>query len=174
MAKKPETKVKETAVTTAGEKGNGDEGQGGEEATIYILKYLFEPTRKQLMGLTNIPLAQVNNLAWMAVFDVATEQMCEYMDYTQMKKLFEKDKEAYLKKVQSRVEAKGLVFNREHFEEFIQDPPMFLSLSGVWSEMYSWLRRSIDGSGVMTASTLAMKQLEMQELGGEMEEPTKW
>jgi len=124
------------------------EQQSPEGIGIYLLKYLFEPTKKQLMGLTDIPLAQVNNLAWMAVFDVATEQMCEYMTY----------------KEKCKREGEG----------FDGAPPEIFSLSAVWSEIYSWLRRSINGAGVMTASTLAMKQLEMQEMGADQEEPLKW
>jgi len=143
-----------TLATKSKDTGVGEEGgekKHGDECAIYLLKYLFEPTRKQLMGLTNIPLAQVNNLAWMAVYDVATEQACDYMRWKERKRL---------------AEEKG--------DDFNEPMPDMLSLSGVWSEIYSWLRRSIDGSGVMTASTLAMKQLEMQEVGGENEPPISW
>lgn len=136
---------------TGGQATEGGDEKGGGEAAIYLLRHIFEPTRKQLMGLTNIPLAQVNNLAWMAVFDVTTEQFCDYMKW----------------KAQKRdAERRG--------EDFDKPMPEFFSLSGVWREIYAWLRRSIDGAGVMTASTLAMKQLEMEEMGGEPETPMQW
>lgn len=198
-----------------------------------LLRYLFEPTLKQLRGLTNIPLGQVNNLAWMAVFDVATVQLAEYIEYLDKKRvalalveseILSKPREAYKEAFGERQEIFGLCDERievllpfidsskrnkvntqalevetqeveeikalylgearEAFDEAkalaleaytkaeeayvsTHKPPEVLSLSEVWSEIYSWLRRSIDGAGIMTASGLAMKQLELQEMSQE-------
>lgn len=271
------------------EKAKAKEAEGADKKRVDmdpLLRYLFEPTLKQLRGLTNIPLGQVNNLAWMAVFDVATVQLAEYIEYLDKKRvvlalleseILTKPREAYKEalkkekvalglcdgngesikrnedekrvwgvgiqeagkalriKLETQVEgeepksyqstlkecdeeidalkedkARGLKESRLRIlevelwekiealaqliaqvrawgafakakaqaqgdyekaeENFTEKPPQVLSLSEVWSEIYSWLRRSIDGAGIMTASGLAMKQLELQEMAQEPSE----
>ena len=100
-----------------------------------ILKYIFEPGDDHLSELTDIPLNQVNPLAWMITFEVAFEQMAKEMEYEEAK-------------------SQG--------EENVQ-PPKRILLSNVWRKAFYQHRRSLEGSGIMRASTLAMKQIEMQQ-----------
>jgi len=107
-----------------------------------ILKYIFEPGDDHLSELTDIPLNQVNPMAWMITFETAVEQMAKEMEYEEAKK-------------------KG---------EDVQQPKRIL-LSNVWRKAFYQHRRSLEGSGIMRASTLAMKQIEtQQETGTDVED----
>lgn len=124
------------------------EEKGKEEGTtaqIECLRYLMDPTLKQLQGLTNIPLGQINNLTWMVVYDMATEQLAQYVDYKNRLKEWKENPKGKEK------------------PKF----PMLFSLSEVWREAYQWLRRSINADGMMMVTQLALKQMEVEEAENE-------
>lgn len=107
---------------------------GRGEIDVNLLKYTFEPEDDRLSELTDIPLNQVNPLSWIVTFEEATDQLEDRMEYA------------------AKLKA----------GEAVSKPKPKL-LSQVWRKQYYKHRRSLDGSGKMMASTLAMKQLETQE-----------
>lgn len=276
---KGDKKVKEEKV---GENGDGREmGDEREKVDIHdLLEVMFKPTLKQLQGLTNMPLNQVNSFAWMATFDIATKQQADYVEYldrleefqsyprrleeyqektekypqevenypqevkeyekklAEYRKLeaeyireaeeyplkikeypkevkeYQKLAKAYqkaVKKYHQEVEKEGeavtedsvvkavgiapqepikpvepvnpvrpteplkpieLVEPRKPVEPIKPMEPM--SLSAIWREAYCWLRRSLEGTGIMAVGSLAMKQLEMMEPEEEPIEKRNW
>ena len=310
MVDKKKAKTDEEEIKDEEDKSGKEEPVGFQTT---LLKYMYEPTRKQLMGLTNIPIGQVNHLAWMAVFDVAAGQLAEYLEFDRRKKkvmdekygeMMSKARQDYrgayekakgnlavfydgkierLEKTQSELrmackigdavkiremtakvvadyEAKirrqsdylqkaderkqntdkkdiiellrGKIFRKHRLESEGAEPddiesdvgeikleeakehlgllkqvrdeylnaeaeardkylkaeaeakaeyarigkeqdkkvPALVSLSELWSELYAWLRRSIDSMGIMGASQLANKEMETQEMAGEPRE----
>lgn len=113
------------------------------EVDVQLLKYIFEPEDERLPELTDIPLNQVNPLSWMVTFEEALEILAGNIEYVTKKK------------------ANG------HISPQNSDRVL---LSSIWRKSFYKHRRSLDGSGKMMASTLAMKQLETQEPTGDMED----
>ena len=98
-----------------------------------LLGYIFEPSDERLPELTDLPLNQINTLSWMTVYDEQTRMMARAAQYA---------------------------IDKKNGNKAVKPEPMLLS--EVYRKAYYQHRRSLEGSGKMMASTLAMKQLEMQ------------
>lgn len=127
--------------------GQQDGTQNGhdENATIELLKYIFDPSKERMPELTDVPLNQINPLSWIITFEALTRSLMKYMKYCQ---------------------------DKRHGVETPRPDPLFASET--WRFAFYQHRRSIDGSGKMMASTLAMKQLELTELQEEGKERQDW
>lgn len=112
--------------------------EGGANIDTQLLPVMFNTPEEHLAEMSNIPLAQVYPFAWQETFEAATQLYAQQIAYR--KALAKKEADAPDKK-----------------------PPLVL-LSSVWRNSYYRHRRGIDGDLCMMASTLAMKQLEMEQM----------
>lgn len=107
---------------------------GGGKISPELLTYIFEPSDERLPELTDLPLNQMNTMSWTVVYNEQAKMMARAIQYAIDKQ------------------------NGGNPEK-----PELVLLNEVYLKAYYQHRRSLEGSGKMMASTLAMKQLEMQQ-----------
>lgn len=137
-----------------------DENGSREKANIRALNILANPTAKELLSLTNIPLRQVNTLAWELAYDKYAKQLVDRAEKRNEKKYYQK------------LVSKAVEFNNsEEAEKWqkkvdaVEIPKMEL-LSEIWIDYYCRLRQSIDGENKTHFVTITRDQIQSQ---GEIE-----
>lgn len=115
-----------------------------------LLAYLFAPDADRMPELTDLPLGWMNTLTWMVTVEETIKQETD----TLLNYLNKRRKNGNIAKLDDNI----------------------TQLSPEWRMAMYKHRRSIENAGRMTASTLAMKQLELQILEKETTggDPDKW
>jgi hypothetical protein len=140
--------TKQVARQTKSELGR--DGHDEDSAETKLVEYLVNTPVEKLGELTDLPLTQINRLAWVSTLNKATYQLAAMIDYCARKQ-----------------KALGDARKNGGKPKSVKSPERVL-LSNVWLEHYLRNRRSIEAGNLIRVQALALKQLELQQERQEM------
>lgn len=140
--------------------GVAQNGSGGEQAEVILVKALYDTRREKLPEMSNIPLDKVRPLTWMLTYAREIIILCEEIVEAQ-KKLSKHYAKYHKGEVPPKVE---WVDNWQTYKWKI------VLLMAEWVYTYCQFRRSVGGDHMKSAVLLAQDQIAMQQ-GKEEESP---
>jgi len=137
-----------------------EENGSREKANIRALNILANPTFRELLSLTNIPLRQVNALAWELAYDEYAKHLVERAE--------KRNEVKYYKSLVAKAVENDNSIEADKWQVIVKDIkiPAPVLLSEIWIDYYCRLRQSIDGENKTHFVTITRDQIQSQ---GEIE-----